>query len=86
LGNGHLASFRERIRRVAVGAAEVAGGEAHKDTRQAGEGAFALQAEEDFVDDQRVAHGDNFVEAEKPDNVESEWYSRMDAKAQTAKQ
>ncbi len=37
-------ALRKGVSRVAVGAAEVAGGEADEDARQPGERAFALQA------------------------------------------
>ena len=56
----HLFAFGEGVGGVAVGAAQVAGGEPDENARQPGEGAFALQAQIDFVDDQRVGHGDQF--------------------------
>ena len=57
-------NFRERlffalgegVGGVAVGAAQVAGGEPDEDARQAGEGAFALEAQIDFVDDEGAGH------------------------------
>ena len=51
-----LFTLRERIRRVAIRAAEIARRQPHEHARQPGESAFALQAEIDFVDDQRVGH------------------------------
>jgi hypothetical protein len=51
-----LAALGEGIRSVAIRAAEIAGGEPDKNALQPGEGAFALEAQVDFVDDQRVRH------------------------------
>jgi hypothetical protein len=55
-GQQLFAPLGERIRRIAVGTAEVARGEPDKHARQPGKGAFPLQAQVDFVDDQRVGH------------------------------
>ena len=52
----HFFAFGEGVGGVAIGAAQIAGGEPDENARQAGEGAFALQAQIDFVDDQRVGH------------------------------
>ena len=41
---------------VAVGAAEVAGGETDENTGQACKGAFTLQAQVDFIDVERLGH------------------------------
>ena len=49
-------AFSESISRVAIRAAQVARGEPDENARQAGKGAFALQAQIDFVDDERVGH------------------------------
>ena len=56
IGERFLFSFRERVGGVAIRAAEVAGGEADENARQPGEGAFPLQAQIDFVDDERFGH------------------------------
>ena len=58
-------AFGEGIGGVAVGATEVAGGEADEDARQAGEGAFALQAQIDFVDDEGTGHGGSLTQRAK---------------------
>ena len=55
-GERTLASLGKGIRSIAIGAAQIARREPHKDARQPGEGAFALQAQVDFIDDQRVGH------------------------------
>ena len=52
----HFFAFGEGVGGVAIGAAQVAGGEPDENARQPGKGAFALQAQIDFVDDQRVGH------------------------------
>ena len=52
----HFRTFGEGVSRVAIRAAKITGGEADKNARQAREGAFALQAEIDFVDDQCFGH------------------------------
>ncbi len=57
IGGRESASAAEGIGGVAVRAAQVAGGEAHEDAGEAGEGAFALQAGVDFVDKKRRDHG-----------------------------
>ena len=46
-----LFPFGEGISRVAIGTAQVAGGEADKNARQAGKSALALQAEVNLVND-----------------------------------
>ena len=51
-----LFAFGEGVGGVAIGAAQIAGGEPDENARQPGEGAFALQAQIDFVDDERVGH------------------------------
>ncbi len=56
-GECHGFTAGEGISGVAVGAAKVATGEPHEDTRPAGESAFALQAEVNFMDAQCAAHG-----------------------------
>ena len=56
-GERHCFTAGEGISGVAVGAAKVAAGEPHEDTRPAGESAFALQAEVNFMDAQCAAHG-----------------------------
>ena len=55
--DGHCLAAGERVRGVAVGAAEVAAGEADEGARQPGKGALALDAQVDFMNQQRVAHG-----------------------------
>ena len=52
LGQRFFLSFREGIGGVAIGAAQIAGGKTDENARQPGEGAFALQAQIDFVDDE----------------------------------
>ena len=49
-------TFGEGIRGVAIRAAQIAGGEPDENARQPGKGAFALQAQINFVDDERVGH------------------------------
>ena len=49
-------AFGEGVGGVAVGAAQVAGGEADEYARQPGKGAFTLEAQVDFVYDERVGH------------------------------
>jgi len=49
-------AFGERVGGVAVGATEVAGGEADENAGQAGEGALTLQAQVDFVDVECLGH------------------------------
>ena len=49
-------AFGEGIGGIAIGAAQVAGGETDEDARQAGKSAFALQAQIDLVDDECVGH------------------------------
>ena len=56
-GERHCFTAGEGISGVAVGAAKVATGEAHEDTRPPGESAFALEAEINFMDAQCAAHG-----------------------------
>ena len=56
-GERHGFTAGEGISGVAVGTAEVTAGESHEDTRPAGESAFALQAEVNFMDAQCIAHG-----------------------------
>ena len=58
VGERFLFSFRERVGGVAIRAAKVAGGEADENARQPGEGAFPLQAQIDFVDDERFGHAE----------------------------
>ena len=48
----HLAPFGERVGRVAPGAAQVAGGQAHEHARPPGVGRFPLDGVEDLVDGQ----------------------------------
>ena len=48
--------FGKRIGRVAVGAAQVTRGKPDEDARQPCKGALALQAQIDFIDDQRLGH------------------------------
>ena len=52
----HLPPLAERISRVAVGTSQIARRETDKDARQPREGAFALNAQVDFVDNQGVVH------------------------------
>ena len=56
IGQRSFGAFTKRICRVAVGAPQITSGEPDKNARQPGKGAFALQAEIDFIDDQRVRH------------------------------
>ena len=56
-GERHCFTAGEGISGVAVGAAKVATGEAHEDTRPPGESAFALKAQINFMDAQCAAHG-----------------------------
>jgi len=49
-------SFSKCIGGVAIGTAQVTGGQADKDAGQSGKGAFALQAQVNLVDDQSVGH------------------------------
>ena len=49
-GKRHCFTAGEGISGVAVGAAKVAAGKPHEDTWPAGESAFALQAEVNFMD------------------------------------
>ena len=56
-GKRHCFTTGEGISGVAVGAAKVAASESHEDTWRAGESAFALQAEVNFMDAQCAAHG-----------------------------
>ena len=51
-----LLSFGERVGGVAVGAAQVARGQPDEHARKSSEGAFTLEAQIDFVDDQRFRH------------------------------
>ena len=46
----------EGVGGVAIRAAQIASCEPDENARQAGEGAFALQAQIDFIDDERVGH------------------------------
>lgn len=57
IGDGLFCPFGEGVGGVAVGAAEVAGGQPHKDAGQTGESAFALEAQVNFVDYQCFGHG-----------------------------
>ena len=57
LVDDHRLAAGESVRGVAVGAAEVAAGEPDEGARQPGEGALALNAQVDFVNQQRVGHG-----------------------------
>jgi len=56
-GERHCFAAGEGVSGVAVGAAKVAAGEPHEDTRPPGESAFALEAEINFMDAQCAAHG-----------------------------
>lgn len=56
VGNGLFSPFGERVGGVAIGTTKVASGQSHEDAGQAGESAFALQAQVDFVDDQCFGH------------------------------
>ena len=49
-------SFRERVRGIAIGTAQVARGEPNENARQTRKGALTLQAQIDFIDDQRAGH------------------------------
>src|ERR1700694_5960078 len=51
-----LFAFGEGIRRVAIRTAKIARRQPHKNAWQPGEGAFTLQAQIDFVDDERIGH------------------------------
>ena len=51
-----LLPLGERIRRVAIRAAQVARRQPHEDARQPGKGALPLQTQIDFIDDQCVGH------------------------------
>src|SRR5438445_10607454 len=53
---GQLASFAEGIGRIAIRATEIAGRQPHEDARQACKSAFALQAQVDFINDERLGH------------------------------
>jgi len=57
VGERFLFAFGESVSRIAIRAAEIARGEADKNARQPGKSAFTLQAQIDFVDDERVGHG-----------------------------
>lgn len=48
---GLFFAFSKGVGGIAIGAAEIAGGQADKNAGEAGEGAFALQAQVDFIDD-----------------------------------
>src|SRR5690349_170040 len=48
--------FRERVCRVAIRAAQIAGGQPNKYARQARKGALTLQAEVNLVDHQFIRH------------------------------
>src|SRR5438132_9494543 len=61
----------ERVSRVAIRTTQIARGQPHKNAGQSGEGAFALDAQINFVDDERVAHARNFVESLNRYNVET---------------
>ena len=61
-GERHCFTAGEGISGVAVGAAKVATGEAHEDTRPPGESAFALEAEINFMDAQCTAHTSHYGE------------------------
>lgn len=58
----HFFPFCESICRVAIRAAQITPRQADEDARQTREGAFALQAQVYFVDNQCLAHTPNFVE------------------------
>ena len=49
-------AFVKSVSGVTPGTAEIAAGEADEHTRPTGEGRFALDAVEDFVDNERVSH------------------------------
>ena len=53
---GYFPALGEGVGGVAIGAAQIAGSQAHEDTGPAGPGAFALQAEINLVDDQSPGH------------------------------
>jgi len=46
----------EGVSGVAVGTTEITSGQSHKNAREAGEGAFTLQTEIDFIDDETAWH------------------------------
>ena len=52
----HLITAIERIGRVAPRTAKITTGKPHENTRQTGKGAFTLQAEINFADDQGAGH------------------------------
>jgi hypothetical protein len=45
-------SFFESIRSIAIGTAQVASGQPHKNAREPSEGAFTLQAQINLIDDE----------------------------------
>jgi hypothetical protein len=49
-----LFSFRKRIRGIAIGTAQIARGKPHENARQTRKGAFTLQAQINFIDDERL--------------------------------
>ena len=53
----HLASFGKGVGCIAIRTAQVAGRQPYKNARQPRKGALALQAEINFIDDQRFGHG-----------------------------
>lgn len=55
-GNSAWFSFRERVGSVAVGAPKITSRQSNKHARKSRKGAFTLQAEINFVDDERVGH------------------------------
>jgi len=52
-------AFRERIRRIAIRAAQIARRQPHEDARQPGPGALPLEREENLVDGQLRLHRGN---------------------------
>ena len=52
----HAVTLFEGVGGIAVGTAQIAGSETNENAGQAGEGAFALQAQVNFIDHQRVRH------------------------------
>ena len=55
----------EGVSGVAVGTAEVAAGKADENARQPGKGAFTLQTQKNFVDDEGLGHKDSLTGREE---------------------
>ena len=56
---GHLASFRESISRIAIRAPQIASREPDKNASQPRKRAFPLQAQINLIDVQAIGHGES---------------------------